>query len=106
MDKETWLTGKHVYENVLRTQVNIVDIGGGASLTMLKTFQAMKRVKDHPILPQSDCTNEESEFVHLGYEMALDAVSKVAVKCYSNSLVVHVLIPLLAVITGKPQTKT
>jgi hypothetical protein len=73
---------------------------------MLRTFQAMKSVKDHPILPQSDSSNEESEFVHRGYEMALDVVSKAASKCYSNSLVVHVLIPLLAVITGKPQTKT
>lgn len=27
------------------------------------------------MLPQSDCSNEESEFVHRGYEMALDSVS-------------------------------
>lgn len=66
-------------------------------LTMLRTFQAMKRVKDHPILPQSDCANEESEFVHRGYEMALDGVSNAATQCYSYSLVMHVLIPLLAV---------
>lgn len=72
---------------------------------MLRTFHAMKRVKDHPILPQSDRSNEESEFVHRGYEIALNGVSKIATKCYSNSLVMHVLIPLLAVKPGKPQTK-
>lgn len=38
---------------------------------MLRMFHAMKRRKDHPLLPQSDSASDELEFVHRGYETAL-----------------------------------
>jgi hypothetical protein len=40
-------------------------------LTMLRRFQAMNKVKDHPALPQSDSPRGPVESVQRGYSMAL-----------------------------------
>lgn len=62
---------------------------------MLRRFHAMKSVKAHPALPQSDSEPmADIVLVHLGYAIVLQkGMSTERVMTMKSILVVHILIP-------------